>query len=416
MNHYLTPVSLASRGMLERFYTDVYLGSRGWQTLVGWAGRLGGPNFVRRLSSRNSPDLPASLVTSFPAFGLLYAWRRSRARGWTEQINTHLWAGKRFCESILRRDSGRAGVVYAYSSAALELLRAARDRGQLAVLDHITAPFLAEQRLVAAQHERYPDWAPAWALDEATRRFACRQREECDAADLIVCLSSFARQVLVEEGVPAAKIAVVPPALLGAATIASKPAGDGRRLRVLFAGNDAVRKGLPDLVQAARRLGDRHFEFRAVGVADLTPRGLAETRAAMELCGPVPRPEMAGHFAWADVLAFPTVSETFGIVILEAMRAGAVVVTTPNGGGPDVIRDGVDGFIVPAGDPESLADRLATLAANPRLRREMADSAARRAEEFTGPRYAQQIAELLTRAAASVHAKLPSREPAPPHR
>lgn len=395
MNHYLTPVSLARQGMLEHFYTDIYLGServRRMIRLLASRGRFAG---LRRLLGRSAAELPDSLVTGFPAFGLWYTWRRRQARGWSAQLDLHRWGGRRFCELILDRDRGQANTVYAYSSAALELLCAARNRGQLAVLDHITAPLVAEQQLVAAEHERYPGWAPAWPLDDSTREFARRQREECDAADLIVCLSSFAQQVLAGQGVAVEKMVVIPPALLDGPTADRPTNDDSDQLRVLFVGNDPMRKGLPDLVQAASLLDRRRFHFRAVGVSDLSAHGLHEAQRWVEVVGSVPRTEMARQYLESHVLAFPTVSETFGIVILEAMRAGMVVITTPNGGGPDVIRDGVDGCLVPIHSPEAIAEKLELLARDRRLREEMGRSARRRAAEFTVERYSQQLAGAL---------------------
>jgi glycosyltransferase involved in cell wall biosynthesis len=267
----------------------------------------------------------------------------------------------------------------------------------MAVLDHITAPLIAEQQLVAAEHERYPDWAPAWELDDATRAFARRQHEECVAADLVVCLSSFARKVLVDQGVPAEKMVVIPPALLGTPAPDQAIARRTERLEVLFVGNDPMRKGLPDLVEAARLLDSRRFRFRAIGVSDLTAHGREQTQRWVEIVGSMPRTEMLRQYLQADVLAFPTVSETFGIVILEAMRAAMVVITTSHGGGPDVIRDGIDGFLVPIHSPEAIAERLERLAANPRLREEMGRNARRRAEEFSVERYADQLAAALKR-------------------
>lgn len=394
MNHYLTPVSLARQGMLERFYTDLYLGRR-TARLLRALGQTGLPGAVRRLAGRTAEQLPDGLVTTFPAFGLNYWWRRRAARGWGEQLNVHCWAGRRFCELILRHDPGRADVVYAYSSAALELLQAARSRGQLAVLDHITAPLLAEQRLVEAAYQRYPGWTGHWVLDDATRAFAQRQLDECQASDLVLCLSSFARDVLVREGVPAAKIAVLPPALSGARVGGRERRSPAAPLRVLFVGNDPLRKGLPDLVAAARLLHSDRIVYRAVGANDLTAAGLAQTQSCVEVLGSVPRGEMAAQYAWGDVLAFPTVSDTFGIVILEAMRAGMVVITTPHSGGPDVIRDGVDGFLVPPHSPEALATKLDVLAGDRALCAAMGQQAQARAAQFTAGHYAQQLAGIL---------------------
>ena len=60
--------------------------------------------------------------------------------------------------------------------------------------------------------------------------------------------------------------------------------------------------------------------------------------------------------------------------MIEALASGCPVVATSVGGVPDVVREGVDGFLVPAGDVEALAERLARLAADPELRARMGEA------------------------------------------
>lgn len=78
-------------------------------------------------------------------------------------------------------------------------------------------------------------------------------------------------------------------------------------------------------------------------------------------------------FARADILCFPSFfeSETFGVVLLEAMQFGLPIVTTRWRGIPDIVADGMNGFLVPVRDATATADRLAILLRDPDLAREM---------------------------------------------
>jgi glycosyltransferase involved in cell wall biosynthesis len=71
--------------------------------------------------------------------------------------------------------------------------------------------------------------------------------------------------------------------------------------------------------------------------------------------------ELAHHLGSARVLVLPSTSEALGLVILEAMACGTPVIGTRVGGIPDLIEDGVNGYLVPAGDIDALADRIRTL-------------------------------------------------------
>ena len=83
------------------------------------------------------------------------------------------------------------------------------------------------------------------------------------------------------------------------------------------------------------------------------------------------------------MFAFPTLGDGFGVVIQEAMCTGTPVITTPCGGGPECIDDGVDGWIVPPRDIDALVDRLRACAADRDRTYAVGKAARARAERFT---------------------------------
>lgn len=83
-----------------------------------------------------------------------------------------------------------------------------------------------------------------------------------------------------------------------------------------------------------------------------------------------------------DVAALPSRDEGFGLTMVEAMASGKPVVATAVGGIPEVVEDGVTGFLVPSGDPQALARALQTLLSNPGLRIAMGQAGRRRAENL----------------------------------
>ena len=86
------------------------------------------------------------------------------------------------------------------------------------------------------------------------------------------------------------------------------------------------------------------------------------------------RAEAAPYYAAFDALILPSANEGTPVSAIEALAGGRPVVATDVGGVPDVVRDGVDGFLVAPGDVDAMADRLARLAADADLRRRMGEA------------------------------------------
>jgi glycosyltransferase involved in cell wall biosynthesis len=98
---------------------------------------------------------------------------------------------------------------------------------------------------------------------------------------------------------------------------------------------------------------------------------------------------MSGHYGWADVFVLPSLCEGSATVCYEALASGLPVITTPNAG--SVVRDGIDGFIVPIRDAEAIAARLEMLISDPRILDQMSGNAALRAAEFTVKKYGERL-------------------------
>ncbi len=151
-------------------------------------------------------------------------------------------------------------------------------------------------------------------------------------------------------------------------------------INVLFVGRLSMKKGVYDLLEAATALRDEPaIRFDLAGLEE-TPadrhRILCELekhniRNKVHLVGHVQGHEKSRLFARADVFVLPSYTEIFPIVILEAMAAALPVIATPVGAVPDMVVDGINGFLVPQGAPESLAERIRYLLHHPRTREEM---------------------------------------------
>jgi phosphatidylinositol alpha-mannosyltransferase len=141
---------------------------------------------------------------------------------------------------------------------------------------------------------------------------------------------------------------------------------------ILFVGRFDPRKGLPDLLAACRLLAREGLSFRLILAGDGALRRTVERmatgalRGRVHFEGRVRHDRLPRYYATADVFCSPALGgESFGLVLLEAMAAGAPVVATDISGYRCVVTNGVDGLLLPPRDPAALADALRALLLSP---------------------------------------------------
>ncbi len=385
--HYAVPRLLERAGLLEHFYTDL-CAAKGWPSLLRLIPRALRLAAVQRLLGRDPKEVPARRITAFTSFGLEYGRRYSRARTTDERNATFLWSGHEFCRLVNSHGFGAAKAVYTFNSAGLEILQAARQRGIKGIVEQTIAPRSVEWALLKDEARRFPDWETPTAKDTMMEDYCAREAAEWAAADLVICGSEFVREGIVSCGGDPATCVVIP---YGIERDSAAPPRAQRRdgpLRVLTVGAVCLRKGAPYVLAAARKLGAQ-AEFRMVGAVQVRPKAEQELREHLQLTGVVPRTEIAAHYAWADVFLLPSLCEGSATSTYEAMFQGLPVICTPQTG--SVVRDGVDGFIVPAQDGATIADKLALLAKKPDLLTALSESARQRSADFTLEKYGERL-------------------------
>src|SRR5207249_602049 len=133
----------------------------------------------------------------------------------------------------------------------------------------------------------------------------------------------------------------------------------GGPLRVLYVGAMSFQKGLWDLARMVRELGTDEYAFQFVGPQPREARSvLSELRGAVTLTSKVREAELPGIYAGGDVFVFPTIQDGYAAVLAQAAAAALPVLTTTNCSGPDLVREGQNGWGVPIRDPDALVARL----------------------------------------------------------
>lgn len=183
----------------------------------------------------------------------------------------------------------------------------------------------------------------------------------------------------------------------------SEPKPHGDELRILFVGRSEERKGLPILLTAFNALVE-HVPCRLTVIGTEREEVLRyiadpELLRFMDIRGRVSREELWTELQNADLLCAPSLSgESFGMVLTEAFAAGTPVIASAIAGYNDVVSDGVDGLLVPAGDPQRLAEELQRVHYEPERLRAMGEAARRSAQRYAWPRVADQVTAVYERA------------------
>ncbi len=310
-----------------------------WRRLLSAAGRMAGTDLDREFRRRLLKTSPWNAIDTFPLWELL---RIAAIRG---------GADARFVDRLFHR--------------GIHSL----ERRTNGVLDRSTVPspeYDFVEQLLAAEMRAFPELRrrvePYFERVKAER--AERRRREWDLADLVVVNSTFTLKTFEQAGIDVGKVVVIPygapdavPALQGSSTA-------GRPFRFLWAGTFSIRKGAHHLLEAWRMMRGTDAELDIYGAWGLPDRLRADLPSSIHFRGSIPQSELFDRYAEADILAFPTLCDGFGMVVTEAFARGLPVITTDRAGAADIVNHGENGLIVAGGDVAQLAATLDWCAAH----------------------------------------------------
>lgn len=335
-----------------------------------------------------APAAIADRVHQFPRLAY-YA-----ARGF-ERIG--LGAPERWCfeafDRWVARDLARAGeppasIFHGFSVFCLRSLDAARRQGMVTVVERAGSHILHELEVVAEERER-------WGVRGSPRRLrgyrqaAPRMIAEYERADHILTCSEHSRRTFLARGVPAHKVTSL---VLGSNFApAEGPRRPPRRFRVICIGSDVFRKGILDLLRAWELLGLADAEL---AILTFPPPGVTlGSSPTVRRLAPLPHAELVREYLRSSVFCLPSLDDGFGMVVLEAMALGIPVVVTSTTGASEVVRPGIDGYVVPPRDPEALAAALLELYRRPELVSAMGEAACQQARIFSWERYGRALCD-----------------------
>ena len=377
--------AMAKTGILGEFHTTLAFFGPAWKG--EWRRRVY-PESFKKFTRRH--PLREVIRLAAQRLGLKHIVRHEH--GWASVDSVYRSLDRKVARSL---DPKKTSAVYCYEDGALETFRVAEQLGIRRIYDLPIGYWRAARRILLEEAERSPEWAcTIQGLCDSDEKLE-RKDEELRLAERIVVASSFTARTLAECPFRLAPVSVVPYGADAPVAERSRVRRDGP-LRVLFVGSLSQRKGIAEVFEAVDSMG-RHAALTVIGRktgGDCKP--LDEALSRCRWIPSLPRErileEMRGH----DVLVFPSLFEGFGLVVTEALSQGLPVITTHRTCGPDVLNEGIEGFLVPPSNPHAIVEKLDLLHCDRERLAAMSEAARKKAEKLNWEDYRQKIVEVVS--------------------
>jgi glycosyltransferase involved in cell wall biosynthesis len=395
-HYYYTALALYRASYLKRYICAIGLTHQN-----PWFSKALPRRWQKKLQGRDISGVDPRLVRciwvaeilqrALPGLGLI-----SRDRG--DWLNNYIY------DILAKPWVDSCDIFHFVSSVGLYSARKAKAAGSLVLCDIRTEYPDYQFRILAEEYSRLglPYNPPGLLYDG-------KVKAEYALADYLIVPSLYAKRTFVEAGYDERTVLVLPYGVdLEHFFVAAREGETGDaiqvsgthsdRFRIVYVGQVVPRKGVHYLIEAFNTLDKSSMELLLIGRVDETMSPLvnraAECNAKIRIVGELPKKELYRLYNSAAVLVLPSLADSWGLVVLEAMACGVPVIVSENTGSAEAIQEGVNGYVVPIRNPEALQEKLIYLYEHPEMRQEMGLAARCSAMDFSWERYGQRLLSL----------------------
>lgn len=222
-----------------------------------------------------------------------------------------------------------------------------------------------------------------------------RNKAEYAISDYIIVASSFSKRTFVNSGYDPQKIFVVPYGVDTDQFFLKNDDFSSTKFRVLYVGSIVPQKGIHYLIKAFTELNLANAELLLIGSIDPMMLPYVEQVIGRNVnihhIDHMPKSELPKYYNSASVFVLPSLADSWGLVVTEAMACGLPVIVTENTGSNEIVRDDYNGYVVPIRDAEAIQERLLYLYDHPKKRQEMGKAAIRSISEYNWERYSERL-------------------------
>jgi glycosyltransferase involved in cell wall biosynthesis len=281
-------------------------------------------------------------------------------------------------------------IFHGFSGCSFHSMVEAKKQGKACIIDQHDVYYKAMNRIIADELDLDPSGLSNISYWPPHKGYHRRVDAELELADYIFVPSTFSFRSHAENNIPREKLILMPFGIRGDSIAKDVKPGKKDEFRIGFVGSIGLRKGIGYLLEAVKGIADPAIKAYLAGSFSARCDIVKRYPGCYKLMGYIRGDKMREFISELDVLALPSISDSFGIVILEAMAQGVPVIATENTGGPDIIADGESGFIVPIRDAAAIKERILFLYKNRDAKITMGKKALERVSDFTWEKYAER--------------------------
>ena len=378
------------KGFLKQFITGIYYDSKKtrYRLLDRAIGSVRGNGDLARLHVRRQEGLPDSCVTAIAWPEVIeQVWRRVPILPRILHPDSVYYLRNEAFDKLASRRMLPCDLFHGFEQCALFSLRRAKEMGAVRLLDEPVIHRALWDRLEAEERRKLglpTAERPYWYQQHVDRKY-----RELELADYLLVGLEFVRKSFVDEGFPADRIFLVPYGVNVRKRDRPIERPHRRGLNILFVGQISWYKGLHYFLDAYDRLNLPEVNLTILGMvhpewAPYFHERFKRVKNPVNYVGTVAHSQIEQYYSDADVFVFPSIGGGVGIATFEAMAAGLPVITSD---GDVVIRNGMDGLVVPPEDSDGWVAALKNLYENPELRAQLGANAAERVQSFTWENY-----------------------------
>jgi len=397
-NHYIIPVILQNNDLLNKFYTDSYIGNKPlFEKVLLILNKLKHSNIIKKLLTRRHNAIPRDKIISFDFLGIKYAYLRKKTENWEELEKVYVSINKQFCLNIIKhakKEVNNFDVFYGFNGASLEIIEFCKQNKKNFILEQTSIPHKFYNEIVNEEIKKFTNYEKNGMMRNKDYDLVNRELQEIMLTDYIIAPSAFVKDSLINLGAKSEKIILIP---YGIETerfpYKIRKKGKNRPLNILFLSEVGLRKGTLYLLEALRNLKSQMAVAKFAGLMSLKEEILDKYKDRVEFLGHIPKSEVKELLNWADIFILPSLAEGSSISIYEALASGIPVITTKNSG--SIVEDGKTGFIVPVRDSDSIKDAIIKYYENPYLLEEHSYNAVKMRDFIDIKRYERDVLNLI---------------------
>jgi glycosyltransferase involved in cell wall biosynthesis len=335
---------------------------------------ISGYEFLRVISSKALSPLITDLI---------WEWGELAFDKWVaQQLNTQIqW-------------------IHGYEHCSLATLQQAKKLNITSFYEQPSLHYSFFEKVAKDQFNKYPELKnaeTALLIDHKSEKRNQRRAKELAICNYIICNSTFTKRTLTDALVDPKKIITIPLAFPD--PVKSIPQKNASEKIIFFcAGNQSLKKGTHILFKAWQKCNFQPnlAELWMIGSNQLPLIVRSGLGNDVKFIPNIPQDELMQLFAKADVLVLPTLGDGFGMVLTEAMAHGLPIITTYNSGGPDIITEAKNGFLLEAGNIEQLAEKLKWCLQNKNQLKVMGQDALEKAALYPWTSFRKQLIKEIT--------------------